>query len=231
MQVHQTPTLLMTRPCASSEQFAAGVSGADIVISPLMEIAATGATVPMDGIQGVIFTSQNAVAFAPKAALPAYCVGPRTGRAARAAGYRVRMVEPDANALVHALHADPPEGPLLHIHGVHVRGDVAARLTAAGIQTNDIATYDQNACSPDAAFHTALTRSPLIVPLFSPRSAVLFVEAAPTITNATHIIALSQAVADALPSSWRAQTHVVPTPNGKEMLRAMERFGISTNSP
>ncbi len=231
MQVHQTPTLLLTRPRALSEEFAADLTGADVVIAPLMEIVATGAAVQMDGVKGLIFTSQNAVPFAPACGLPAYCVGPRTAQIAQAAGFQVQVVERDADALVQALKDHPPQGSLLHIHGTHVRGDIAARLTAAGTQTNGVAAYDQKPCAPDTAFRTALTRAPLIVPLFSPRSAALFAQAAPIVTATTQIIALSHAVVDALPVNLRVQTQVLSAPNGVEMARAMEPFGVKRNCP
>ncbi len=229
MQVHQTPTILLTRPQAASEQFAKGLSGAVVVISPLMEIVATDAMITADGIEGVILTSQNAVPFSPRPPRQAYCVGDRTARAARAAGFDVQSVAPNAETLIQSILADPPTGPLLHIHGVHVRGNVAARLTAAGIKARGVAAYDQVARPPDDRFRAALTSPSLIVPLFSPRSATLFVQATAGISKTTRIIALSQAVADALPAKWHDQLHIVPAPNAAEMCIALEQFGVSCN--
>jgi len=231
MQVHQTPTLLLTRPRAASERFSAGISGADVVISPLMEIVATGANVPLDGITGLVLTSENAVRFAPSADLPAFCVGPRTADAARVAGFVAEVMGPDASGLVRQLATRHPAGPLLHIHGTHTRGDVAGRLSATGIETRSVIAYDQQKVTPDATFHSALARPHLIIPLFSPRSADLFAKAATVLPKDALILALSQAVADALPKAMQAQTQVVAAANGAGMSAAMQRYGIVRNSP
>jgi uroporphyrinogen-III synthase len=231
MQVHQTPTLLLTRPRAASEQFAQGLSGAKVVIAPLMEIVSTGADVAINGAEGVIFTSQNAVGFAPDTPLPAYCVGPRTAQVATDAGFDVRVTCSDAEALVQTLQENPPNAPLVHIHGKHTRGDIAARLTANGLPTFGIAAYDQTALPADASFSAALTQTPLIVPLFSPRSARLFAQAALDLSNPPQIIALSQAVAEALPPEWRLATTIVSAPNAKEIDIALEPFGVKRDWP
>lgn len=231
MQVHQTPTLLLTRPHAASRRFAEGLQGANIVIAPLMEIVATGADVSLDGGQGVILTSEAAVAFLPPARLPAYCVGPRTARAAQAIGLEAEVCGPDAEGLVTALRNRHLKGHLVHVHGTHTRGDIAKRLTADGLVVTGIAAYDQRAATPLPAFHRALAQPELIVPLFSPRSAALFSKAATRLRGDTQILTLSQAVAEALPPSMQAQTHVIATPTGAEMLRFMERYGVQRNSP
>lgn len=231
MQVHQTPTLLLTRPRAASRRFAEGLQGANIVIAPLMEIVGTGAEVSLGGVQGVILTSEAAVAFLPPARLPAYCVGPRTASAARAIGLEAEVCGPDAEGLVTALRPRLLKGHFLHVHGTHTRGDIAKRLTADGLVVTGIAAYDQRAAAPPPAFHEALAQPELIVPLFSPRSAGLFATAAPQLRSDTQIYALSQAVAEALPASMRAQTHVIARPNGSEMLSALGRHGVLRNSP
>lgn len=185
----------------------------------------------MGGVTGLILTSENAVRFAPRAAIPAYCVGPRTATASRAAGFVAEILGPDADGLVRKLADRRPSGRLLHLHGTHTRGDVARRLRAAGISIDAIAVYDQRSVAPDAALTGALAQPNLIVPLFSPRSAALFAQAARELRPDTQILALSQAVADALPEGMRVQTHVVPAPNGTEMRAAIERFGVRPNSP
>ncbi|WP_341863009.1 uroporphyrinogen-III synthase [Gymnodinialimonas sp. 57CJ19] len=231
MQVHQTPTLLLTRPRAASERFAEGLQGATVVIAPLMEIVATGESVSLDRVQGVILTSEAAVAFLPPARLPAYCVGPRTATAAQAVGLAAEVCGPDAEGLVNALRNRHLKGHLVHVHGTHTRGDIAGRLTSDGLVVTGIAAYDQRATKPLPTFHKALAQPALVVPLFSPRSAGLFAEAAVQLRSDTQILALSQAVAEALPSSMQDQTHVIAHPTGAEMLRVMERYGVQRNSP
>ncbi|UWQ95641.1 uroporphyrinogen-III synthase [Rhodobacteraceae bacterium M385] len=231
MQVHQTPTLLLTRPRTASERFAEGLQGADIVIAPLMEIVGTGENVSLEGVQGVILTSEAAVAFLPPARLPAYCVGPRTARAAQAIGLEAEVCGPDAEGLVTALRNRQLKGHLVHVQGTHTRGDIAERLSSDGLVVTGIAAYDQRATPPLPSFHKALAQPELIVPLFSPRSADLFATAATQLRSDTQILALSQAVAEALPPSMQAQAHVIAHPSGAEMLRFLERYGVQRNSP
>ena len=231
MAVHSRPTLLLTRPRAASERFAQGLEGFNIVIAPLMEIVATGAAVDLDGATALILTSENAVPFLPKAALPAYCVGPRTAEAARAAGFVAEVVGPDAEGLVHGLIERAPKGALLHVHGAPTRGDVVARLQAADLDVRGVAVYAQRPIAPDARFHAALSADRVVVPLFSPESAALFAEAAPqSLENAT-ILAMSPAVKQALPAHLHSLTRVIPQPTGAEMRKALEPIGLRPNSP
>lgn len=231
MQVHQTPNVLLTRPRPASERFAQGLGDANVVIAPLMEIVSLGAPIELEGMAGLILTSEAAVAFVPQTTLPAYCVGARTNAAAHAAGMQADCVGQDAEELVKTLADHRPKGPLLHLHGTHTRGDIVERLCAIGLSITGLAVYDQQDVPPSAAFHDALTLPNLLVPLFSPRSATLFARAATDLRSDAKIVALSQAVADALPQTMAAQTLIAPSPTGKELRGMMERLGVKRNSP
>jgi uroporphyrinogen-III synthase len=221
----------MTRPRAASERFAKGIEGAEVVICPLMEIVGTGAQVDLGGVAALILTSENAVPFLPRTPLPAYCVGPRTAEAAQEAGFEAEVVGPDADALVTALIDRGPAGRLLHCHGRHVRGDIVARLTDAGIAADGIAVYDQRAVAPTAEFADALRRPDLVIPLFSPRSAALFAAAADDLPTDAQIVAMSPAVAEALPDGWRTRTLVLADPDGGEMARQVRKALAWRNCP
>jgi uroporphyrinogen-III synthase len=95
--------------------------------------------------------------------------------------------------------ADTPNGRLLHLHGADTRGDVAERLVSAGIETVSLTIYrqDPELLTPEAAALLA-SAGPVILPLFSPRSATLFRRAMPLNSQASlHIVAMSAAVAEA----------------------------------
>lgn len=237
MAVHSRPTLLLTRPRAASERFAQGLgagSGFAIVIAPLMEIVGTGASVTLDGMRGLILTSENAVPFVPRAPLPAFCVGPRTAEVAGAAGFAPEVLGPDADGLVDALSARRAEGPLLHVHGVQTRGEVAGRLRAGGLDVRDVAVYDQRALPPGPDFAQAIQharKSDLIVPLFSPASATRFAEALGSAAVQMTLLAMSPAVKLALPEHLRKQVTVIPEPAGAEMRRAVLEYAMPRNSP
>ncbi|MFC6641682.1 uroporphyrinogen-III synthase [Sulfitobacter profundi] len=136
----------------------------------MIEIAPTGVEVDLAPFAGVIFTSANGVAHAPKGdGRPAFCVGPQTTAAAAKAGWQAQMAGLDAQTLIATLSGQPQIGPLLHLAGRHRRADVAAILGASGL-TVDVATiYEQNLLPLSAAAQTLLNGpSPVIVPLFSP---------------------------------------------------------------
>lgn len=220
------PQLLLTRPAPEAARLAAALQGrAEIVISPLMRI------VPLDppdlsGAAGLILTSPNALRAVPHLpALPCYVVGPRTAEAAEAAGGHVALVAEDAEALLAGLMARPPAGPLWHLRGEHARGDVAGGLRAAGMTVEERILYRQEATELSAAALDVLRGSrPVVLPLYSPRSAQIFLSAAPGVRAPLHLVALSPAVAEAAQAggaSWASVT-VAARPEGDAMRRATE---------
>jgi uroporphyrinogen-III synthase len=126
-------TLLLTRPRAASERFAAEIAARDlpleVVIAPLMEIVPTGDLPPLPEGAALIFTSSNAVeAAGPGQGRRAWCVGARTRQAAAEAGFDAVLAGATADELVAHVVDLRPDGPLVHVHGRHQRGDVADRL-------------------------------------------------------------------------------------------------------
>lgn len=229
MPNNASPTILLTRPADAAARFAAtcrGVFGdrVAIVIAPLVEIVPVADGAMPDGVDGLIFTSEAGVSwFADHAArrdLPAWCVGDRTARAARAVGLTARSAGGDAETLIAAMRADAPGGRWLHLHGQDTRGDVAARLRAAGIDAVGRAVYAQRALAPEAAFHGALAGpNRAIAPLFSPLAARRFADALDTAGPVDLVpVALSVAVRDALPDRLRGRCVVADAPTAHAML-------------
>ena len=162
------PLCLLTRPEAQSRAFAAGLPGIEVLIAPILRIVPRDFDpAPIARAPGLIFTSVNAVPFAgPGAGRRALCVGPQTGAAARAAGFAVTEGPGDAEGMLPLLAG---REDWLHLHGRHR----ARELPVPGL-----AVYDQvpQPLGEDARAVLAGTR-PLILPLFSPRSAELLSEA------------------------------------------------------
>jgi uroporphyrinogen-III synthase len=152
--------------------------------------------------------------------LPAWCVGARTAEAAHAIGLDARSADGDADALVAQIIAEQPQGLLVHLCGTHSRGEVAGRLNAAGLQAEAQPIYDQTALGAHPDLAAALGHSgPIIVPLFSPRSATLFAAAA---KGADVIpVALSPAVRAALPRELAEKAGVADSPDAPAMIRAV----------
>jgi uroporphyrinogen-III synthase len=229
MAAQERPVLLITRPEPGAGRFTAEAARRwgdrlRIVASPLMAPEWLDPAPPPAQAAGLIFTSEAGVAglarLAPGLALPAFCVGARTAAAAAAAGHRPDAAEADAEALIAALIARRPPMPLIHARGVDSRGDVAARLTAAGLPTSELIVYRQAPRPLDAAARAALAgTAPVIVPLFSPRSARLFADAAQEATAPLHLAAISVAAALPIPAAARV---IAATPDGPGMSAAID---------
>lgn len=198
--------VLLTRPKEQGQAFAQRLGekfgvGVRPVISPLMVPHFLMPDLPQGDFAAVIFTSATGVSACHplRAVLPAraYCVGQKTAEAARAAGFLTFSADGDAEALLSLILADLPKGRLLHLRGKEAWGNLAERLSAAGVPASDLVVYrqDPQPLSPEAVALLQAT-GPLILPLFSPRSAALMAKALPAGTRARlYLAALSPAVA------------------------------------
>lgn len=219
------PALLMTRPESDSLAFVQKLTQAGCafraVISPLFKVVPAQSLPDVRGMRGLIFTSANGVlawtALGGPVDLPVYTIGPATTLAARAAGFQAWRAGKDADDLVAHLLALGVEGPLLHAHGAHVRGDVAKRLTAGGVLTEPAMLYDQMALELNKEAQIALCGNrPVVVPLFSPRTARLLVKAHPVAPLL--VAAMSEAVAFELSGLHIAELKVASRPDSAAML-------------
>jgi uroporphyrinogen-III synthase len=177
---------------------------------------------------GIIFTSENGVkAFSRAGHQPhgiAYCVGDRTGTAANDVGFPVISADGNASDLVTVIAARPKTGRLLHFRGEHARGDIAGSLSTAGYDTDEIIAYRQVAVPLSRDARNALGGERIVIlPLFSPRSARLFVADAGNVSAPLKIVAMSAAVARAV-SGFNSHTLVVAgAPNARAMLETIKR--------
>ncbi len=221
------PTLLLTRPAAASARFArdfAARFGAEwpVVIAPLMETVFLSPPLSAGPFAGVILTSETAVgAYArltDDRSPPAWCVGPRTAAAAQAAGFQARQGPGDAAGLARLLAAER--------HGVWLwpRGrDVATDLTGVGPAIQPLIVYEQRPSDlPPPALALLAGAAPVILPLFSPRSARLFAATGPH-RAPLMVAALSQAVAAALPQGVSA-LEIADRPDADGMSQALARL-------
>ncbi len=206
---------------------AAGI-GVPAMISPLIKVVPTGETPSLDGVSGVIFTSVSGVAAMADGNLPAWCVGDATAEAARARGWQARAAGGDAEALCGRVLADAKrgavEGPLLHLRGRYARGDLATRLSAAGVPTGEAIVYDQELCGLSEDAKALLMReNPVIVPLFSPRSAAQFAAevAKIEVSAPMYVAAMSAAVAAEAQDLDAFVLKLVAHPSAAEMIDAV----------
>ena len=194
------PILLLTRPEAGARRFMAQLDlPVQTLIAPLLRIDLLQLEPVEVGHSAIILTSENgALAAGRIAGLPrrAYCVGERTAGAAREAGFAPVCANGDARSLVALILSLHETGPLLHIRGEHVRGEVAGRLNAAGVVTQELVGYRQQSLplSPQAVEVLAGNR-PVILPLFSPRTVTILAVHGP-FAAPMHVVSISAAVAE-----------------------------------
>lgn len=225
------PIFLLTRPAAQSQRFADALrlhvgQGAQIVISPLMELAFLATEPDLTDITGLIFTSETGVAaFAAKSTrrdLPAWAVGPRTGRAATRHGFSVQTGPGDAQGLVRTIIAASVSPTLLHVRGEEAAFPVAETLISAGIDTKSWAAYRQVAVpSSDGARQILAAAKPVILPLFSANAAHRATQAFASAKAPLALACISEAVAIAASDLPRAKSLIALTPDEDGMLAAV----------
>ena len=162
--------ILVTRPRADAEDLAKLLQarGHEVVLEPLLDIAMLpGEAVPADGVQALLFTSANGVRallarndgnISALRNLAVYTVGDATARSAKEAGFGdVHSASGDVKSLAALVSARvrPAVGPLLHIAGSDVAGDLAGLLDHMrkenGQRRNRDGGRERFPCRPSAA--------------------------------------------------------------------------------
>ncbi len=230
---------LVTRPAVDAQPLAGALAarGFTVMIEPLLEIIPrTGVSLSFDGVQGVLATSANGVralaAHTGRRDLPLWAVGEASAREARRLGFtRVDSAGGDVEALAQLVLAqvDPKRGPLLHVAGHHIAGDLAGRLAGEGFEVRRAVLYEARAAqSLSAELRDFLAARQIDAAFFfSPRTAKTFV----TLVHAAGLdgacdaiaaYALSPAVARVLdPLAWRTMW-VCGRPTQEAMLAALD---------
>lgn len=207
------PVLLLTRPRAQSEEFLAICEarlgrGVSSVVSPLMRMVPTG-EVP-GAAETLVVTSGNAVRILGDdlKGQRVATVGDATASLARSFGADAECLGNTAEAFLGKIGTLTP--PVVVARGVHARMDLAAALTERGIEARSVTVYDQvSEPISDAAKTLLQGDTPIIAPVFSPRSAALL--SASTITAPMQVLALSPAVAEAWTGPGTIRTATDPT--------------------
>jgi uroporphyrinogen-III synthase len=129
-------------------------------------------------------------------------VGTKTARNARLHGAEAEALGENVEEFV--AHADALTGPVLVARGVHTRGDLAERLRGRGLEVEESVLYDQVAVPLSRAAQMVLAgSSPVVAPVFSPRSASLL--AAKHASAPMTVLAISEATA----AAWTGNGTVV----------------------
>ena len=230
----RAPVVLLTRPAPQSQRFAqvlqARLASVQVIVSPLMQTEWLHPPLPDRPFHALILTSETGAKAAGRlraagTPLPAtaFCVGPRTTETARAAGFQAISADGDVHALAALIRAAHPQGPLLHIRGEDVAGNLSETLTNRGIETHSAILYAQRPCPLSPAALTLLQGDgPVLVPLFSLRSALILAQALPADAKAPlWIAAISPAAATEAQALTPARLTIAPHPDGGNMLQTV----------
>ncbi|MDX9859702.1 MAG: uroporphyrinogen-III synthase, partial [Rhodospirillales bacterium] len=245
--------VLLTRPREDAEPLAERLGGIGIetVVEPLLSIEIDRqAGVEMAGVQAILATSANGVralaALDPIRDVPVLAVGDATAAEARNAGFlHVESAAGDVEALAALALArcKPDQGPLLHVAGSHLAGDLGRLVEAGGLSYRRAVLYAARpATRLTAAAAEALEAGDLDgVLFFSPRTADTFV----TLIREAHLekacqalaaYCLSDAVAErAKTVAWR-RVLVASRPDLESLLRLLTDgtqgpWGTMTETP
>ena len=178
--------VIVTRARSDAARTAAALRarGHEPLISPVLEIVATGAVIDPGPAQAVIATSAHAFAFLPQAdaarlfSLPLFVVGARTASAAAEAGFAPpRVIAASALELAQQMaSASPAPARLLYLAGHDRKPDLEAALGAQGHVIDVVEVYEARAVealAPEVASALAGGEAHAVLH-FSRRSAQLF---------------------------------------------------------
>ena len=235
--------VLLTRPEPDSTALAARLKndGIDSVIAPLLEIVPRDPgppPVPMDSVQALLVTSANAAERLPSVTerrdVRVLCVGTATAEAVRAQGFD--SVE-SADGAIEELTAlalgtlDPKAGPVLHLSGDTVAGDLAGMLRLAGFEAHRLVVYEARpaeALPPRVLAELRRGRLDAVL-FFSPRTAETFVRLVKSAGLAGQLdsvvaVAISDKAADACRTlPWRSVL-VAASPDLPGMMAALTQL-------
>lgn len=218
------PHLLMTRPRAASESFVAAlvahrVPMGEVVISPAISIEHLTGPVDPAGFGGVVVTSAHALhgVVAPPG-MTAWCVGDATAEEAARAGFDAVSAGGDADDLVRLVASARPGAPLLYLRGQHVSAGLRDALAALGIAVEERVVYDQPESRPTAAALDLFSGvRPVVLPLFSPRTARIVAGWVEGASAPFRPVAMSEAVA----AAWGRPAPIAARPNVRAMVAAV----------
>ena len=234
--------VLVTRPGADGAALAEVLTerGIESLHEPLFTVQSLdGPELNVSDIKAILVTSANGVrALAERTTvrdIPVYAVGDATGTASRDAGFvHVHSASGDVGALATLVidMLDPRDGPLLHVAGSQVAGDLTGRLTSAGFTCRREVLYEVHEAKSLSPTAVAALKDGGIgaVLLYSPRTAETFMQLIrkSRLVRACKdiaVICLSRAVAERTDDlSWKAVL-VADQPTQDSLLDVLSDYG------
>jgi uroporphyrinogen-III synthase len=231
---------LVTRPREEAESLTAALASRAIeaLVEPLMEIhCRMPEGFDLSGVQAILCTSANGVRALARTSgergVPLLAVGDATAARARAESFgSVESAGGDVGDLARlaATRLRPQDGPLLHVAGNVVAGDLVGLLRAQGFTVERRVLYEARAAAAlsPAAVDSLRAGAIAFALFFSPRTAAIFARLAGVagVTKCcARVTALSiSAGADAALASlpWRDR-RIAARPNQPALLDALDQ--------
>jgi len=230
---------LVTRPRAGAAALAEALRarGIEAIVEPLLEIRYRDGPAPdLAGVQAVLCTSANGVRALARLSrerqIRLLAVGEASAARAREEGFaRVESAAGNVDDLARLARQRlrPEAGPLLHVAGSDVAGDLAGELRRAGFAVERAVLYEARpAAGLSAATARALAGGLIDFALFfSPRTAAIFARLADQAGIAAalrNVTAVSiSAAADSVLAGLEFQArHIAATPDQRGLLAALD---------
>lgn len=208
------PVLILTRPRDAALRLLRAVEralGRDVaaVIAPVLRIDDLDpGPVPIDAEP--VLTSEHGARAAARLGYRGrvWCVGARTAKVAQHLGLDPISANADGQALIRLIETMRPAHPLIHVRGEDMAVDMARALRKAGFEASDCVAYRACAQPLSTAAREVLDRGdPVVIPVFSPRSARVLRDQITPDRPATRWVAISANAADPLPPPVRIAAH------------------------
>ena len=197
----------------------------NILVDSITKIEGVDVLYNFSSVKGLLITSSNAVTYLPAALagskLPTFCVGGATTHVALKQGLMAQHLAATAQGLYNVLSRRFLEGPLLHLRGSHSTLDFEAYFRDTPTDVQNLITYQQIAQDLAPATYTLLRGMvPIVLPIFSPRSAELLCKL--DLNWALHTcVAISETVAVRCRTAGFGQVLVSPEPSAGSMLSTL----------
>ncbi|MEE2760717.1 MAG: uroporphyrinogen-III synthase [Pseudomonadota bacterium] len=229
---------LVTRPGEDGEALANALEeiGIEVAREPVMAVnILQGDNLELDGVQALLLTSSNGVRAlaerSPRRDIPVFAVGDATAKTARIHSFKqVHSASGNVGTLADlAIELlEPGRGPLVHVAGSEVAGELSGSLTEAGYQCRREVIYETVPSRALSAAAIAKLKGGEIdtVLLYSPRSAAIFCDLVRKARllracRRVTVVALSTAVADAISGVKWAAVATAATPNQHALIQKL----------
>lgn len=225
--------VIITRAQPGADETAQRVRalGLEVIQSPALELHLMNPVppIPIKACAGILFTSANGVRFfsqvCAEVELPAWCVGPATYDAAKAAGFEIaRNANGNSCDLAQLVieQTKPDTGHLIHVANTAAGNILQTELASAGFDVRFVGLYSpQPAESLSPIAFTALEKGTVCVLIHSRKGAERFAQlVAPLDTHKLLFICVSEKAAG--PVLDLGEVRIAKRPNEEELLRVLK---------